>query len=63
MASVEKPAISPSFEAVLDAACEGLADKKIRYSVRRIREMEECLADLEMELDVFLRNRKEGGSA
>jgi hypothetical protein len=63
MASVEKPASLPSFEAVLDTACEGLADRKIRYSIRRIREMEESLVDLETELDNFLSDREKGGSA
>jgi hypothetical protein len=63
MASVEEPATFPSFEAILDTACEGLADRKIRYSIRRIKEMEESLVDLETELDAFLLHGEKGGSA
>jgi hypothetical protein len=63
MASIEKPASLPSLEAILDTACEGLADRKIRHSIHRIREMEESLVDLETELDVFLSHREKGGSA
>jgi len=42
------------FETVLDVACERLNEKHIQYSIRRIREMEKMLADLEKELDDFL---------
>ena len=44
----------PSFEAVLDTACERLREKHIQYSIRRIREMDEELKKLEEELDEFL---------
>jgi hypothetical protein len=46
-----------TFEEVLDGACEGLWDKKIRYSIRRLREMDAALLVMEKELD-FLINRK-----
>jgi hypothetical protein len=44
----------PSFEAVLNMACERLWDKQIRYSIRRIMEMDGELERLEKELDEFL---------
>ena len=44
-----------SFAAVLDTACERLWEKRIQYSIRRIREMDEELACLEKELDEFIR--------
>jgi len=53
----EKPAaVSPviSFSDVVDEACERLIDRQIKYSIQRIQKMEECLAALEHELDVFL---------
>ena len=43
-----------AFSDVVDKACEKLMDKQVKYSIRRIQEMEECLADLEKELDDFL---------
>jgi hypothetical protein len=52
--AIEKPATLLSFEAIVDHACEGLAEQKIRYSIRRIREMEASLLALEKELDIFL---------
>jgi hypothetical protein len=45
---------SPSFEAVLDTACDRLQDTKIRYSMRRIQEMERNLDLLEQELEEFI---------
>jgi hypothetical protein len=42
---------SVSFETVLDNTCERLLEKHIQYSIRRIREMDEELALIEMELD------------
>jgi hypothetical protein len=44
----------PSFDSVLDSACERLWDKHTQYSIRRIKEMDEELARLEKELDQFL---------
>jgi hypothetical protein len=42
------------FSDVVDKACEGLMDRYVKYSIRRIREMEERLCKLERELDDFL---------
>ena len=44
----------PSFETMLDSTCERLREKHIRYSIRRIEEMDQELAALEKELDTFL---------
>ncbi|MCL2759379.1 MAG: hypothetical protein FWD22_04140 [Treponema sp.] len=46
-----------AFSDVVDEACKGLMDKKIKHSIRRIQEMEESLCDLERELDVFLSDK------
>jgi hypothetical protein len=43
-----------SFSSVVDEACEKLKDRQIKYSIRRIQEMEERLYNLEKELDDFL---------
>jgi hypothetical protein len=43
-----------TFNDVVDEACGKLMDKQIKYSIRRIAEMEECLANMEKELDDFL---------
>ena len=43
-----------SFDVVLDMACERLWDKRIQYSIRRIKEMDEELRRLEEELDEFI---------
>lgn len=43
-----------SFETVLDQACNRLWDKKIQYSIRMIRQMEEWLTGLERELDALV---------
>jgi len=49
-----------SFIDVLDSACDKLMDRQIKYSIRRIREMDERLCVMERELDEFLltKNRK-----
>ena len=52
--SVQKQQIS--FEAVLDETCRVLEDKQIQYSIRRLREMEAFLEDLERELNDFVEN-------
>ena len=44
----------PSFESMLDTTCDRLLEKHIRYSIRRLGEMEEELIGLEKELDAFL---------
>ena len=51
----------PSFEFVLDAACERLWEKKVEFSIRRINAMEEKLNQFEKELDEFLGKRAPGG--
>jgi hypothetical protein len=42
-----------SFEEVLDQTFDRLWDRKIRYSMRRIQEMEDYLNELERELDAL----------
>ncbi|MDR2597510.1 MAG: hypothetical protein LBC76_09360 [Treponema sp.] len=43
-----------TFNDLVDEACDRLMDKQIKYSIRRITEMEEYLANMERELDDFL---------
>jgi len=43
-----------TFNDVVDEACGKLLDKQIKYSIRRLTEMEERLANMERELDDFL---------
>jgi hypothetical protein len=45
---------SYSFSDVVDEACEKLKDRQIKYSIRRIHEMEERLYNLEKDIDAFL---------
>jgi hypothetical protein len=47
-------AASDSFESVLDRACSRLLDRRARYSLRRIGELEEILEKTERELDELL---------
>jgi hypothetical protein len=51
-----------TFSDVVDKACEGLKDRQVKYSIRRIQEMEAVLSALEQELDDFLiqKERKKG---
>jgi len=53
---------SQTFSDVVDKVCEKLMDRQVKYSIRRIQKMEECLADLEKELGDFLckKDRKTG---
>ncbi|MDR2785948.1 MAG: hypothetical protein LBB83_08545 [Treponema sp.] len=46
--------ISPNFSVVLDDACNRLWSKKAELSIRKIRFLEEELAQLEKELDDFI---------
>jgi len=46
-----------SFSDIVDKTCEGLMDCQIKYSIRRLGEMKECLNSLEQELDDFLKMR------
>ena len=57
MTSGEKHTVistNPSFSEVLDEACQQLLDRQIKYSIRRIQDMEGRLALLEQELNLFL---------
>jgi len=51
-----------SFSEVVDSTCERLMEKQIKYTIRRILEMDERLCLIERELDEFLfkKNRKSG---
>jgi hypothetical protein len=56
MISGEKPLTlsgNPSFEEVLDQTFDRIWDKKVRYSMRRIQELEDYLNVLERELDTL----------
>ncbi|MDR0554017.1 MAG: hypothetical protein LBG76_04370 [Treponema sp.] len=44
-----------SFEQMLDKTCSRLWDTKVRYSLKRIEELDRCLAGIETELDEFLK--------
>ena len=46
----------PTFDDVLDTACERLREKHIQYSIRRIDELDEELARLEKQLDDFMQS-------
>ena len=43
-----------TFSDVVDKACEGLMNRQIKYTIRRIKEMEKRLCDMELELESFL---------
>ncbi|MCL2267047.1 MAG: hypothetical protein FWC17_06955 [Treponema sp.] len=46
-----------TFSDIVDKACEGLMNRQIKFSIRRIKVMEERLNELEQELDAFLESR------
>jgi len=46
-----------SFDVVLDATFERLEERRIKYSIRRLKEMDEELRRLEEELDEFIGRR------
>ena len=48
---------SYTFSDVIEKACEGLMEQQVKYSIRRILEMQERLCNLEKELDAFLELR------
>ena len=52
----------PSFNDVLDTACGRLWEKHVEYSIRRIREMDEILAQLEKELDDIIKTAETNAS-
>jgi hypothetical protein len=43
-----------SFEALLDRTCSRLWDRKLRYSLKRIRELAEVLDRMDRELEELL---------
>ena len=43
-----------TFTDVVDKACEELMERQVIYSLRRIKELKDCLSGLEQELDDFL---------
>ena len=55
---VQKNSDMCTFSDVVDNACNRLQDQQIKYSIRRLQEMEACLCDLEQELDIFLGGKK-----
>ena len=44
-----------TFSEIIDKTCDSLIDRQIQYSIRRIREMDTQLRNLEQELDEFLK--------
>jgi hypothetical protein len=48
----------PALSETLDSVCERLQDKQIQYSIRRLRELDLLLEDLERELDSFILREK-----
>jgi len=44
-----------TFDSILDETCERLMDMQLRYSIRRIRDLEGRLTALEGELEEFLK--------
>jgi hypothetical protein len=63
LAAREEKALS--FDAALDNALERVWDRKARFSLKRLREMEAQLLVIEKELDMFLAGRPglQAGSA
>ncbi|GHV28847.1 hypothetical protein AGMMS4952_13520 [Spirochaetia bacterium] len=49
------PTIS-SFKEVVDETCNRLWDRRVQNSIRRIRELEDTLKTLELELDLMTKN-------
>ncbi|MCL2264952.1 MAG: hypothetical protein FWC22_02810 [Treponema sp.] len=48
---------SYTFSDVVNKACEGLMERQITYTIRRILDMEKRLSEMEQELDEFLKLR------
>ena len=46
-----------TFTEVVDRTFDELMERQIKYSIRRIQELEDCLSGLEHELDEFLKQR------
>ena len=55
-AAGEMPALvsEMTFDSLLDETCERLMERQIKYSIRRIYEMEKRLESLERELEEFM---------
>jgi hypothetical protein len=49
-----------SFKEVVDETCNRLWDRRVQYSIRRIRELEDALRTLELELDLMIRPAGDG---
>jgi hypothetical protein len=45
-----------SFKEVVDETCNRLWDRRVQFSIRRIRELEDMLKTLELELDMMIRD-------
>jgi hypothetical protein len=50
----------PSFDQMLNGACDRLWDKKVELTIRRIRELQEHLDRLEQELAMFIPGMEHG---
>jgi len=50
-----------SFEEILYSACERLEEKRIQFSIRRIREMDNVLTALEQEIEEFISKKTNHG--
>jgi hypothetical protein len=48
-----------SFKEVVDHTCNRLWDRKVQFSIRRIRELEDMLKTLELELDMMIRDEQQ----
>ncbi|GHU61948.1 hypothetical protein FACS189445_4480 [Spirochaetia bacterium] len=44
-----------SFKEVVDETCNRLWDRRVQYSIRRIRELEDTLKTLELELELMIK--------
>ena len=52
-----------TFNNIVNKACEGLMARQIKYSIRRIKDMEKRLSCMEQELEEFLKPRIEKSMA
>jgi len=48
-----------TFSEIVDKACDELMDRQIKFSIKRILEMEENLSVIERELDEFIKRKAE----
>jgi len=48
-----------SFETLLDRTCERLWGKQVQYSIKRIRNLENTLQEIEQELDSILSQKSD----